>query len=357
MLPLPPLPLRPGHVLLVVAFALLTKDQLRAQQAGVPNPTRDSGAGQLVDDKSRDQLFPIAQARMPQFPELPALSEIEPGVFFGQVELTWDRGPSKLWIYLPSTTPVAKSLPCVFIAPPNGNLIMGGGLSDDASQLSNDDRVEHALYVKAGFAVVAYDLELLADDKFEGAEPHMLQQIRHFAECYAGLRDARAALEFALAKIPAIDAMRLFAAGHDTAATEALLFAEHESRLRGCVALAAADIPSRMQKESQAQLETLLPGFGNFLERSSPRTHVQHVSAPVFVFHAEDDESVPFASAKAFVELLHKAGKTVEFDTVKTGGHEQPVFDIGIPHAIAWMRRVLEEPHAAPTPESSKKEH
>jgi dienelactone hydrolase len=348
MLPVRPLSLGQGPVLLAVALALLANDKLCAQQRQDPKHTGDSGAGQLVDDKSRDQLFPIAQARMPKFPELPALSEIKAGVFFGEVALAWDSGTIRLWIYLPSKTAEAKSLPCVLLAPPRGSLIMG-------TQLSDDDRVEHVFYVKAGFVVVAYDLEELPEDKFEGTEPVMLQQIRRFVECSAGLRDSRAALEFALARIPAIDPRQLFAAGYDSAGTLAILFAEHEARLRGCAAFAAADIPSRMRKESQVQLEQQLPGLGNFLERSSPRTHLQHLTAPVFVFHAEDDSSVPFASAQALVDSVRKAGKTVEFDVAKTGDHEQPVFDTGIPHAIAWMRKVLAEPSAAPTPEKAKK--
>ena len=52
----------------------------------------------------------------------------------------------------------------------------------------------------------------------------------------AGLANARTALEFALAKVPKLDAKRIYVAGHSSAATLALLFASHEPRIKACAA-------------------------------------------------------------------------------------------------------------------------
>ncbi|MEK7466487.1 MAG: prolyl oligopeptidase family serine peptidase [Planctomycetota bacterium] len=290
----------------------------------------------VVDDKSRDQLFPVESAKLPKFPEMPALKELEPGVFFGEVTLKWDRGASKLWIYLPSRKPADKSLACVLAAPAGSTLIVG-------MELGDGDRVEHLPYVKAGFAVIAYELEGAEIPDTTDAE--FLRQMRRFIDSAAGLQDARAALEYGLAQVPAIDPKRLFAAGHSSAATHALLFAAHEPRLRGCAAYAAvADVAAHLPEKTRTAVEGLLPGFQNFLVRSSPKTHAKRFAAPLFLFHAEDDGTVPFADGKALADLLRKEGKKVEFDTVKTGDHYESMIATGIPHAIAWMKKLPAEP-------------
>jgi len=290
----------------------------------------------VVDDKSRDQLFPIDSAKLPKFPEMPALKELEPGVYFGEVTLKWDRGGSKLWIYLPSLKAADKSLACVLVAPAGSTLMVGMDLGDG-------DRVEHLPYVKAGFAVIAYELE--GAEVEDSTDAEFLRQMRRFIDSAAGMQDARAALEYGLAKVPAIDPKRFFAAGHSSAATTALLFAAHEPRLRGCAAYAAvADIYAHVPEKTRKAVEVILPGFQNFLVRSSPRTHAKRFAAPLFLFHAEDDSNVPFADGKAFAELLRKESRKVEFDTVKTGDHYDSMIAKGIPHAIAWMKKLLAEP-------------
>ena len=49
---------------------------------------------------------------------------------------------------------------------------------------------------------------------------------------------ARNTLEYVLARLPEVDPERLYVAGHSSAAIWALLFAEHEPRIKGCIAYA-----------------------------------------------------------------------------------------------------------------------
>src|SRR5579871_2614816 len=79
-----------------------------------------------------------------------ASQPLAPGVSFTEVMLPRPK-PARLWIYLPSPPPAGK-LPCVVIAPSGSALFSGMKLQDG-------DRAEHLPYVRAGFAVIAYDID------------------------------------------------------------------------------------------------------------------------------------------------------------------------------------------------------
>ena len=102
------------------------------------------------------------------FPDLGPGREIEPGIMLYEIRLRPDanRQPpppgqsGRLWLYLPKPPHgeiAPKSLPCVLLAPAGSNLLTG-------MKLAADDRPEHLPYLKAGFAVLAFDLD--------GAEPN-----------------------------------------------------------------------------------------------------------------------------------------------------------------------------------------
>ncbi|HEX5054417.1 MAG TPA: prolyl oligopeptidase family serine peptidase [Planctomycetota bacterium] len=317
-------------LLVISLLSCLAARPAPAQQG----PTRKPGArGQPVCDEAQSkQPFPLASMKLPPLPDLPALTRRDDGVFFGEVEVKWPRGTSKLWIYLPDSDNLPKSLPCVLVPPAGSNLLFGMDLGDG-------DRDEHLPYCKQGFAVIAFEIEGVMPVEDQQSDANVLRQMRRFLDCEAGLQDARLALEYALAKVPAIDPKRIFCAGHSSAGTLALLFAAHEPRLRGCAAFAPiADVEQRIPDDAEQQIEQDFAGYRNFLVRGSPVTHLARITAPLFVFAAEDDSNVPFADTKTFVERLRKARKTVEFDTVPTGDHYQPMIDSGIPQAIAWMQ-------------------
>jgi dipeptidyl aminopeptidase/acylaminoacyl peptidase len=299
----------------------------------------------VVEDSQKAQPFPFASLKLPVFPPLGTPKQLEEGVFFAEVEAAWPRGKSKVWIYLPALDVKPKSLPCVLIAPAGSNMLFGMDLGDG-------DRNEHLPYVKAGFAVVAYEVEgvMPADD--QQTDANVLRQLRRYLDCDAGMQDARYAIEYALANVPAVDPKKMFAAGHSSAATTALLFAAHEPRLRGCAAFAPIiDVLQRIPAPNLEGLEKDFPSYRNFLVRSSPNTHQKRLGMPLFVFSAEDDDNAKFADTKAFVEQLRAAKKEVEFDTVPEGGHYQPMVDTGIAHAIAWMQKVCA---AVPAPAKGK---
>jgi dipeptidyl aminopeptidase/acylaminoacyl peptidase len=310
---------------------------LIAQQGKPPTPAAPK---LLVTDADKGKPWPLAATALPKFPELPAGKAVEGGECH-ELELESARGKSKVWVYVP-TGSKPKSNACVVIAPAGSNLLFGMTLGDG-------DRKEHLPWLQAGFVVVAYEVDGVMPEEDQQTDANIMRQARAYNDSLAGMLNARAALEFALAKVPAIDGKRLFAAGHSSAATTALLFAAHEPRLRGVAAfMPVVDVSKRLPKVAQDQMEKDFPGYRNFIVRSSPHTHLAGYRMPLFVFAAEDDENTPFADTKAFAEQLKAAKKDVTFDHVATGNHYEPMLDPGIPHAIAWAQKLAAAPAAAP---------
>jgi dienelactone hydrolase len=281
---------------------------------------------------------PIAMPK--SFPDLGPAQEIEPGVSFREIRLHPDpatKPPAPgssgtLWLYLPTakagqTAP--KSLPCVLMAPAGSNLITG-------MKLAVGDKPEHIPYVKAGFAVLAFDLDGAESNGRRGAPP--LPNMLAFLRARAGLVNGRIAIEFLKAKVPEIDPGRLYVAGHSSAATFALLLAEHEPTLKGCVAYApVVDLADHVRKLGMAPfLERT--GFTELTTTLSPKTRESDLNCPLFVFQARDDETVDVDQNLAFVDRLKLIGKPVTLDLVNNGGHYQAMIDVGIPAGVAWLK-------------------
>ena len=151
----------------------------------------------------------------------------------------------KLWLYLPDGDHAPKSLPCILIAGAGSNLITGMSLGDG-------DRAEHLPYVRAGFAVLAYELDGMLPEPKPTDDAAFAPYIRSFVDAEAGLVNMRVAVEFATTRVPSIDPDRLFAVGHSSAATLALLVAENEPRIAACVAFApVVDIKAIIPAEAQ----------------------------------------------------------------------------------------------------------
>jgi dienelactone hydrolase len=285
------------------------------------------------------QPFKIVDVPPPAFAQRAEAEqhELEPGV----VQFVIDIGDTDggfydkpghggtMYLYLPPGEHVAKSLPCVLIAPAGSTLLAG-------MDLTEGDQPEHTPYVKAGCAVLSYELDGPCYDDRDPTE--MREAYDAFKNSRAGLINARNALEYVLAKVPEVDPARIYSAGHSSAATHALLFAEHEPRLAGVVAYApATDLPKRMGAQIPL-FRFVLTGLVDFVTQSSPHTHLPALKRPVFLFHAEDDTNSPIADTRAFAENLKRQGTDVKLVTVPSGDHYDSMINEGIPAAIQWLR-------------------
>ena len=280
------------------------------------------------------QPFEVASVPIPPLPPRGGNKEaIEPGVVREEVSLGPGDGfynpPGHggiLWIYLPEGNHAPGSLPCVLICGAGSTLLEGMSLVDEDSD-------EHVPYARAGFAVVAYEL----DGPSDYGEPES-RSYNAFKSSRAGLVNARNALEYALAKVPEVNPRQIYSAGHSSAGTLAILFAEHEPRLAGCVAYApCVDVPGFLGAEVRV-LSWELPQLADFAVQSSPKTHESRLNCPLFLFHAEGDENVDVDESRAFADRLKGAGKDVTIVTVSGGDHYESMIEQGIPKGIEWLK-------------------
>ncbi len=266
------------------------------------------------------------------WPELGPARTLEPGVVVHEVALTTGGRPGdgKVWVYLPDKPPT-KPVPGVLVAPAGSPLLFGMALGEG-------DRAEHLPYVRAGFGVVAYAISGDVPDSVKNSDAAVLAGAREFRDAEAGLADARRALDFLAAKVPAIDPERVYAAGHSSAATLALLAAEREPRLAGCIAFAPCTDVEKRLSGAVRDFNRALPGFADFLKESSPRNHAGQLRRPLFLFHADDDSNVPAAESADFAARVKANNPDVTLVRVPRGGHYQPMVKEGIPRAIRWLK-------------------
>jgi dipeptidyl aminopeptidase/acylaminoacyl peptidase len=265
--------------------------------------------------------------------DVPGLGEprrIEPGVLFHEVVLPREQATRRLWVYLPERAGAGR-LPCVFVAPAGSNLLTG-------NELGEGDRPEHLPYVRAGFAVVAYELDGPLRQGEQPTDREITEAYEAFRAAEAGVANARMAMDYALAKIPQVDPERFYVAGHSSAATLALLVAEREPRVKACAAYApVTDVATHFGPRAVRQL-SVLPGFGDFVRDYSPINGAERLTVPLFLFSADDDSNVPPEQSARFAAAVGKVNRDVTYVRVPTGNHYDSMIVEGVPRAIEWLQ-------------------
>lgn len=266
--------------------------------------------------------------------EQPAIGKakrIAPGVLVYEAGLKGKSPEGVVWIYVPEKKPEGK-VPCILIAPAGSSLVTG-------MKLSEGDSKEHIPYVKAGNIVVAYALDGDFDEE-KKSDAVFLAAAKAFKESDAGVANAKAALDYALAKVPAIDPKRIYTAGHSSAGTVALVVAAKEPRIAGCMAYApATDLGKRIPAPLVVGLDKQIPGFRQFLVSNSPIQNAPKITCPVLLFYALDDSNIPIAQTENFLRLMGKTNKKVTYIRTKTGDHYDSMIARGIPHGINWIKK------------------
>ena len=285
----------------------------------------------------------------------PALGPARPaarGIVVHRVAIAHATHTDRLWIYLPEK-PKGTPMPAVFIAPAGVPPFVGNAYGEDHGLLKDP---EHLPYVRAGFAVVAYDL----DGALANPDDVTFEQVQTAATAFqnadAGMLNARHAIDYALKMVPAIDPKRLYSAGHSSAGRVSLLLAETDPRIAACVAYAPVTDPERRAFEIAADaaqyLESNVDGFRDFLKKTSPVQQAAQLRCPLFLFHAADDSRISIAESEAFAELVKKTNPRVTFVRAASGDHYDSMVEEGVPQAIEWLEKVTAttagSPAAAP---------
>ena len=273
------------------------------------------------------------------FPPLGAAKPVDDGIVVHQVSLAHGEHAGRIWIYLPDPLP-DKPMPAIFIAPAGVPPIVGNGFGPD---LDRQQHPEHLPYVRAGFAVVAYDTDGELANPDDVTFEQVLVATTAFKNAGGGVINARHAIDYVLKMVPSIDPKRLYAVGHSSAGRIALIVAESEPRIAACVAYApVTDVEKRVEQnvsEAGRFLEANLAGYKDFLTQTSPVRQIAKIRCPVFLFHSEHDERISIAESESFAETLKKTNPNVTFVRATTGGHFDSMIDEGVPRAIEWLRK------------------
>ncbi len=244
-------------------------------------------------------------------------------------KFTIPESQKQVWIYLPADYK-ERRLPCVLIGPAGSPLYHGMSLQDG-------DSAEHIPYVKAGFAVIAYEI---SGSVKEGADDlDRMDAMSEFIDSNGGVDDAVAALKYATSRIPAIDPEKIYAAGHSSAATTALALAQASEQVNGVAVYAPPVDLLRL-------LDPLLPVLedfdevGDFLQKFSAYQNAEKITCPVLVFYSSDDELMDSAMIASYVGKLQDSKTPVRLVKADTGGHYQSMIDAGIASGVDWFQRI-----------------
>jgi pimeloyl-ACP methyl ester carboxylesterase len=256
-------------------------------------------------------------------------------VDFGSIAQTPDSPAAKmkLRIYMPAGELPPGSIPLVLIAPAGTPLVVGNEID------AGNYHAEALPYAEAGMCAIHYSLDgaMLSEEptNFEFAGAH-----RMFAQAEGGMINARNALEFALARIPAVDPKRVYTAGHSSAATISLLFASLEPRVAACIAYAPCTdtVAFCRQILQEPAIRILAPQMSQFAQLASPLAHVDKLKCPVFLFYTPDDSTTPMNENQPYITRLQQNNTAVKLEIGGPGGHYQPMVDQGIPRAIQWLQ-------------------
>jgi dienelactone hydrolase len=296
-------------------FCLLTFVLFTGCQAQTPKKNDSPGNAQIIKQEKVE------------FPPLGSPKKIADGVLRYESTLKRGNNISRVWVYVPEKAKQEKS-PCVLIAPAGSRLI-------DGASLGEGSKVEHLPYVKAGFVVVAYEID--GDPKDESDEA-TLEAVTAFKNSNAGLTNQKNALDYALEKVSIINADKIFVAGHSSAATHALLVAANEPRVKGVIAYAPATDIEKFLGENLEIFDEYVSGLKEFLTRSSPINNTEKIKVPVFLFHAKDDSTVSIKITEDFAEKLKKTNSDVTLIKAERGDHYFSMINQGIPKGIEWLK-------------------
>jgi dienelactone hydrolase len=271
-------------------------------------------------------------------PKRPEMHAVAPGVLRGEIVLTWNTGStSKLWIYLPDAGGRAildRSLPVVLIASSAGTDGLTGAVPTEA------DEAEHIPWARAGFAVVAYELDGALPETDVSAQDY-LKAIRSFRDTGGGLLNLLEADKVAKDLYPEIDADRVVLVGSGSAGTVALNAARTTSMRKWVRAVVVfspkLDVVGALEKPLLDALEAQQPGIARFAREASPGLVPEQLKVPTFLFETREGDA---ASIERYADAMRAAGQRPQL-IVSDGDPYVAMVREGIDLAIVWTQRGL----------------
>uniref|UniRef100_UPI00286E9563 hypothetical protein n=1 Tax=Chamaesiphon sp. VAR_69_metabat_338 TaxID=2964704 RepID=UPI00286E9563 len=144
--------------------------------------------------------------------QLPGLGTIknDPEVMVYQVKFPRRTYSSRFVVFLP-THPAKPKLPCIFVAPSATAPLYGQTIDEENMVYWN-----YMNYAKAGYAVIAHDVDGYIDEVgriSNPLNPLVLDSLKAYKASDAGVLNAKLAIDYAVARIPQIDPNAMYTAG------------------------------------------------------------------------------------------------------------------------------------------------
>ncbi|MBL8817792.1 MAG: prolyl oligopeptidase family serine peptidase [Planctomyces sp.] len=278
-------------------------------------------------------------ASTPPIPSKPALNQqVGNGVMTGLTSFQSPGSPggsTQLQVYMPPGNHAQRSLGCILVAPAGTNLLMGN-MIDDSSY--HDETLP---YAEAGFLTIKYSIDGGIADVDNANDAQMVDAYRQFRDARYGVTNTSRAIDFALSYAE-VDPNRIYVAGHSSAGTLALLAAEHDPRVKGCIAYApCADVESfHADLHSDFFVRQVFRDIKFVSKDSSPTTYQSRLNCPVFLFQAADDSVVSVTETRQFAEQVRAHNPQVEYAEVPSGEHYDSMIQQGIPRAVLWLMKL-----------------
>jgi dienelactone hydrolase len=267
--------------------------------------------------------------------QLPGLGTIQndPEVMVYHVKFPRRTYSSRLVVFLP-THPAKPKLPCIFVAPSATAPLYGQTIDEETMVYGN-----YINYAKAGYAVVAHDVDGYIDEVGHISDPPsamVIDSLKAFKASDAGVLNAKLAIDYAVARIPQIDPNAMYVAGTGSGGTIALMVAATDPRIKAAIAYSPI---TNLPGKHAALVETIsksVPGYKEFIDRSSPHNQIDKMKKPLFVFHNDRSTETSLADTTSFVESVQKNNSLVSF----THGQDQNLTNgdyLSIKQAIEWL--------------------
>ena len=227
--------------------------------------------------------------------------------------LNWtaSRSAPSYEIRMPAGDHAPKSLPCLVVAQYQNDLLTREPLPQEQRggfPMMGAAITKNAVTIQYWLSGKARDWRKDGVDKGD-----MKEAIAEFRKTQGGLLNAQLAVDLALS-LPEVDPQRIYTAGDQESGLIALLLAEHDDRLRGCIVTdPITDLVAYYGQQRLDELSVDLAEMSHFAIRHSPITHVDKIRCPVFLAQSKNERRAPREQSMAFAEKLRELSKDVVF--------------------------------------------
>jgi dienelactone hydrolase len=275
--------------------------------------------------------------------QLPGLGTIhnDPEVMVYQVAFPRGTYVSRFLVFLP-TKPAKPKLPCLFIAPSATAPLYGQTIDEETVVYWH-----YINYAKAGYAVIAYDVDGYIDqigrinETTLGTQPDkiVINSLKAYKASDAGVLNAKLAIDYAVARLPQIDPDAMYTAGSGAGGTISLMVAATDKRIKAAIAYSpTTDVP----KQYSSLVETIskaVPGYKDFIDRSSPHRNIEKMNKPIFIFHDDRLTTASLEDTTNFVALVKKNNPLISLthDQDKEFPNGDGMTSTSINQAIEWL--------------------